>query len=63
LQAVLFRCREGAIQDDRFPDPEPSHVRVSQGLYLKVDADVLKGNLATGGNAYHGDHGSGCPRG
>ena len=41
---------------------EPSHVGVSQGLHLKVDADVLQRDLTTVGNAYHREHGSGGPR-
>jgi hypothetical protein len=62
LQAALFRCGNGAMQSDRFPHTEAACISAGRGLYLKVDADILKGDLATGGNAYHGDHGSGRPR-
>ena len=62
LQAALLRGGEGAVQRDRFPHTEPACISAGHGLHLKVDADVLQGNLATGGNAHHGDHGSGRPR-
>src|SRR6266851_7323917 len=62
LQASLLRGREGAIQGDCFPHPEAACISAGHRLYLKVNVDVLQGDLATGGNAYHGDHGSGRPR-
>jgi len=43
VQAALLRVREGTVQGKGFPDAEPGHRRVGNGLHLEVDTDILKG--------------------